>query len=299
MHRDIKPGNIFLTSELTSAGTPVLKIGDLGHSRTMSSRTLAAFSDVGSPFYMSPEAVTNSGHSFSSDVWSLGCLLYELSMLHSPFFDRNINLYALGLRIQECNYQPLPSRTFSQSLRELVGLILVSNPSQRPTASQVFEVAQLACTALDLGAIPDVPIEQLPMLINHTQMVRANAAHSHQSAARSQVPQSMPPPAQRIEFARPTAVTVSTRRTSPRTSPRLSPVASDSASMQEQPRRSPRTSPTRPAASSQATPNSARESTRTNSQRTPTPASSSSSSSSSARNGTSSMQSQIVRHAPR
>ena len=264
----------------------------------MSSRTLAAFSDVGSPFYMSPEAVTNSGHSFSSDVWSLGCLLYELSMLHSPFFDRNINLYALGLRIQECNYQPLPSRTFSQLLRELVGLILVSNPSQRPTASQVFEVAQLACTALDLRHI-FLMCRSSSCQCSSTQMVRANAAQSHQSAARSQAPQSMPPPARRIEFARPTAVTVSATNARPRTSPRLSPAASNSASIQEQPRRSPRTSSTGPVAISQATPNSARESTRANCQRTPTPASSSSSSSSSARNGTSSLQGQILRHAPR
>lgn len=55
MHRDIKPANIFLAAD------GVLKLGDLGLGRYLSSQTLEAFSKVGTPLYMSPEVLQNNG----------------------------------------------------------------------------------------------------------------------------------------------------------------------------------------------------------------------------------------------
>lgn len=80
MHRDIKPANIFLCE------LGVVKLGDLGLGRYFSSNTYRAHSVVGTPFYMSPEVITTSGgYSFRSDIWSLGCVLYELVTLSCPF----------------------------------------------------------------------------------------------------------------------------------------------------------------------------------------------------------------------
>ena len=56
MHRDLKPANIFISSDLS------LKIGDLGLSRSFSSETLEAYSKVGTPLYMSPELIQDSGY---------------------------------------------------------------------------------------------------------------------------------------------------------------------------------------------------------------------------------------------
>jgi NIMA (never in mitosis gene a)-related kinase len=53
-----------------------LKFGDLGLSRYFSSKTHEAFSLVGTPWYMSPEAIMHEGYNFSSDVWSFGCCMY-------------------------------------------------------------------------------------------------------------------------------------------------------------------------------------------------------------------------------
>ena len=79
MHRDLKPANIFIDSDGT------LKLGDLGLGRAMSSQTFEAYSRVGTPLYMSPEVLDGSGYDTKSDVWSLGCIAYELWCLKSPF----------------------------------------------------------------------------------------------------------------------------------------------------------------------------------------------------------------------
>ena len=67
-----QPANIFLTKG------GIIKVGDLGLSRELSEKTLQAYSKVGTPLYMSPEVLNGAGYDFKSDIWSLGCILYEV-----------------------------------------------------------------------------------------------------------------------------------------------------------------------------------------------------------------------------
>jgi serine/threonine protein kinase len=72
MHRDLKPANIFISSDGS------LKVGDLGLGRQLSSQTIEAYSRVGTPLYMSPEVLNGEGYDWKSDIWSVGCIAYEL-----------------------------------------------------------------------------------------------------------------------------------------------------------------------------------------------------------------------------
>jgi NIMA (never in mitosis gene a)-related kinase len=142
MHRDLKPANIFVSMDGS------LKLGDLGLGRFFSSQTLEAFSKVGTPLYMSPEVLRGAGYDMRSDVWSLGCVLYELAMLRSPFkSEQQLSLYDLFVRISKGEYPPLPE-TISSEFREVVGWMLALDPEKRLHCAQVLEVCNARMAAL-------------------------------------------------------------------------------------------------------------------------------------------------------
>ena len=102
----------------------------MGLGRAFSSQTYEALSKVGTPLYMSPEVLDGRGYEWKSDVWSLGCLLYELATLRSPFKspDTKDNLYTLFKKISIGQFAELPSH-YSTHLRQLVSAMIQTDPT--------------------------------------------------------------------------------------------------------------------------------------------------------------------------
>lgn len=136
MHRDLKPANIFISHDYT------LKIGDLGLGRSFSSETLEAYSKVGTPLYMSPELIQDSGYNQNADVWSLGCIIYEFCELNSPFRNRKEKMSLMDLfdNITKCNYKPISSK-YSPQLNQAIKHMIVVDPTKRWSSEQVFRLA--------------------------------------------------------------------------------------------------------------------------------------------------------------
>lgn len=84
MHRDLKPGNIFLDKDGN------VKLGDFGLSRIMNNESVYARTHVGTPYYMSPELMQEQHYDEKVDIWSAGCILYEMAAQHPPFQAKNL-----------------------------------------------------------------------------------------------------------------------------------------------------------------------------------------------------------------
>lgn len=79
LHWDLKPGNVFLDKYQN------MKLGDFGLSRQMGDESIFAQTHVGTPYYMSPEQIMDQKYNEKSDIWSFGCVIYEIACLHPPF----------------------------------------------------------------------------------------------------------------------------------------------------------------------------------------------------------------------
>lgn len=130
LHRDIKTSNLFLSS------SGVVKVGDFGVSRVLHGTLERAQTVVGTPYYMSPEVCKNEPYSFRSDMWSLGCILYELCTLNRAFSGQN--LLSLLDSILKKPHKPLPSN-YSKNLNELVNKLLKKDPADRPSCDDLLK----------------------------------------------------------------------------------------------------------------------------------------------------------------
>ncbi|XP_051025826.1 serine/threonine-protein kinase Nek3 [Acomys russatus] len=135
LHRDIKSKNVFLTQN------GKVKLGDFGSARLLSSPMAFACTYVGTPYYVPPEIWENLPYNNKSDIWSLGCILYELCSLKHPF---QANSWKnLILKICQGPIQPLPA-LYSYKLQCLVKQMLKRNPSHRPSATTLLCRGSLA-----------------------------------------------------------------------------------------------------------------------------------------------------------
>lgn len=122
LHRDLKSANIFLSSK-------IYKLGDLNVSKIKKEQM--ANTQTGTPYYASPEVWNDKPYDHKSDIWSLGCIVYEMCTLEPPF--QGNNMEELNKSIQRCRYKRIPNM-YSKALEEIIGLCLQKNPILRPSA---------------------------------------------------------------------------------------------------------------------------------------------------------------------
>ncbi|CAD8192594.1 unnamed protein product [Paramecium octaurelia] len=151
MHRDLKPANIFI------GGDGSLKVGDLGLGRIFSSETIEAYSKVGTPLYMSPELLHGEGYDMKSDIWSLGCIAYEMAEFKSPFKQsEKMSLMDLFNNITKGEFKPVSNR-YSQQLRDVIEGMIVVDPQKRLDASTVLQKSkEIHNTFLDTKKTPQI-----------------------------------------------------------------------------------------------------------------------------------------------
>jgi NIMA (never in mitosis gene a)-related kinase 2 len=128
LHRDLKPANIMLDQDEN------LKIGDFGLAKELSGESKLARTNVGTPFYMSPELVNGNKYDERSDIWwapllssrltvllicarAVGCLLYELASLRPPFDAPN--QLTLAMKISAGRFHRIPNK-YSDDLQNAI-----------------------------------------------------------------------------------------------------------------------------------------------------------------------------------
>ncbi|XP_016158537.1 PREDICTED: serine/threonine-protein kinase Nek8 isoform X3 [Ficedula albicollis] len=192
LHRDLKTQNILLDKHRM-----IVKIGDFGISKILSSKS-KAYTVVGTPCYISPELCEGKPYNQKSDIWALGCVLYELASLKRAF--EAANLPALVLKIMSGTFAPISDR-YSPDLRQLILSMLNLDPSKRPQLNEIM--AQAICIRpllnlyTDVGSVkmrrPEKPLAPVPTVTHRRTGGRVSSAR--QRGVRCGSPRTgIPPP---------------------------------------------------------------------------------------------------------
>merc|ERR1740130_951281 len=182
LHRDLKPANIFLDANHN------VKLGDFGLARVLGSDSLFARTHVGTPYYMSPEQISKKSYNEKSDVWALGCILYEMACLQVPF--EAANEAQLATKIKAGRIHKIPS-SYSDSIARIIYSMIQVDMTKRP---QIMDLLRLPQSSSRLATLPTYSEVQHKLPSNITVQVAAAVAAAKQPAAPVAAPVAKPAP---------------------------------------------------------------------------------------------------------
>ena len=138
-HRDLKSANVFMNRNGTS------KLGDLNVSKVAKKGLL--YTQTGTPYYASPEVWRDQPYDSKSDIWSLGCVIYEMTTLKPPFRAQDMN--GLYKRVLKGAYPEIPKK-YTKDLADVIMRLLSVESKLRPTCQQILDMAQVRKRAAKL-----------------------------------------------------------------------------------------------------------------------------------------------------
>ncbi|XP_057696978.1 serine/threonine-protein kinase Nek1 isoform X3 [Corythoichthys intestinalis] len=172
LHRDIKSQNIFLTKDGT------VQLGDFGIARVLNSTVELARTCIGTPYYLSPEICENKPYNNKSDIWALGCVLYEMCTLKHAFEAGNMK--NLVLKIIRGSYHPVAVH-YSPELHSLLAQLFKHDPKERPSVSRILDKPFLSCR-IQSFLTPQVIAQEFHHISVHKQ--KKKGAHQGSEAKR-------------------------------------------------------------------------------------------------------------------
>nr|KAF6451255.1 serine/threonine kinase 36 [Molossus molossus] len=169
LHRDMKPQNILLAK---GGG---IKLCDFGFARAMSTNTMVLTSIKGTPLYMSPELVEERPYDHTADLWSVGCILYELAVGTPPFYTTSIFQLVNLILKDPVRWPPAISPCFKNFLQGL----LTKDPRQRLSWPELLHHPFIAgrVTIITEPAGPDLGTPFTSRLPPELQVIKDQQAH--------------------------------------------------------------------------------------------------------------------------
>jgi len=128
-HRDLKTANIFLMKDGSA------KLGDMNVSKVAKKGLL--YTQTGTPYYASPEVWSDKPYDHKSDIWSLGCVLYESVTLKPPFRAEDMN--GLYKKVLKGMYPKIPN-IFSNELAQIIKAMVQVQPQMRPSCDTILSM---------------------------------------------------------------------------------------------------------------------------------------------------------------
>lgn len=147
-HRDLKSANVFICKDKT------VKIGDMNVSKVAKKGLL--YTQTGTPYYASPEVWQDKAYDSKSDIWSCGCVIYELATLKPPF--RAQDLEGLYHKVIKGVYSKLPSH-YSVDLNNILKMMLNVDPTRRPNCDDLLD-SPIIRNRLDPKSPSEIEIEE-------------------------------------------------------------------------------------------------------------------------------------------
>ena len=132
LHRDIKSANVFLFKG------GICKLGDLNVSKV--ARKGLGYTQTGTPYYASPEVWQEKPHDSKSDVWSLGCVMYETITLRPPFQAKSME--ELYKKVMRGNYPRIPTK-YSEDLSDAIKLMIQVEAGARPSCEELLKMPMI------------------------------------------------------------------------------------------------------------------------------------------------------------